>query len=664
MSADLGINRDNWLTYGRSIIPEPPRRVRAGGISALFDGADLRRVSIGGAEIVRRLYTAIRDVNWDTVVPVRSRYSIEVGNDQFAISYHAAHRKEELDLTADVTVDGRADGTVRFVFDGTANADFPYCRIGLCVLHPPSAAGRPYRADSPEGAVEGELPLLVGPQWIRDGILHALFAPYRRLTIAMPAGLEAEFSFEGDLFEMEDQRNWTDASFKTYSTPLALGFPRRAQRGQTFHQSVEIRCRRVVASVAAGLRFGAEPADHATPGEITLSIGEARRAGLPAIGLGISSVAATLTQREAELLRAAAPDHLRVEVRSGDGIAALEPAVRACEALGTRLEAALFLGDDSASELERLRKALEGVPVARFLVFREGSKCSDAEPVRAARARLSLAHPGARFLGGTNLYLAELNRTRPDPHGLDGFVFTVTPQVHDGDDMSVMENVRVQADAVRTARSFAGEGHEVAVSPITLKPRFNPFANRPLAADPTALPLPVDSRQASLFAAAWTVGSLKALIEGGAAAVTYYETVGWRGLIESATGSPSPEIFPTDPGMIFPVYWVFRDLAGWKDGTVLSCESSEPETVTALALRRKDRTRVLVANLTRESQNALVVLSNAVDGAGTITPIDRESYDPVPPNVSSARRTIAHGLIRAGRLGLLLHPYAVACVDV
>jgi len=27
---------------------------------------------------------------------------------------------------------------------------------------------------------------------------------------------------------MEDQRNWTDASFKTYSTPLALGFPHRS----------------------------------------------------------------------------------------------------------------------------------------------------------------------------------------------------------------------------------------------------------------------------------------------------------------------------------------------------------------------------------------------------------------------------------------------------
>ena len=29
----------------------------------------------------------------------------------------------------------------------------------------------------------------------------------------------------GDVFEMEDQRNWTDASFKTYCTPLRQPFP-------------------------------------------------------------------------------------------------------------------------------------------------------------------------------------------------------------------------------------------------------------------------------------------------------------------------------------------------------------------------------------------------------------------------------------------------------
>ena len=38
-------------------------------------------------------------------------------------------------------------------------------------------------------------------------------------------GVFATVRMEGDAFEMEDHRNWTDASFKTYVRPLALPWP-------------------------------------------------------------------------------------------------------------------------------------------------------------------------------------------------------------------------------------------------------------------------------------------------------------------------------------------------------------------------------------------------------------------------------------------------------
>jgi hypothetical protein len=51
--------------------------------------------------------------------------------------------------------------------------------------------------------------------------------------------------------------------------------------------------------------------------------------------------------------------------------------------------------------------------------------------------------------------------------------FTIAPQVHDSDEMSLMENVRAQADTVRSARALGGEERDVAISPITLNARFN-----------------------------------------------------------------------------------------------------------------------------------------------------------------------------------------------
>ena len=47
----------------------------------------------------------------------------------------------------------------------------------------------------------------------------------RALTHEAAPGLTVTCRMEGDTYEMEDQRNWTDASYKTYVRPLALPWP-------------------------------------------------------------------------------------------------------------------------------------------------------------------------------------------------------------------------------------------------------------------------------------------------------------------------------------------------------------------------------------------------------------------------------------------------------
>ncbi len=51
------------------------------------------------------------------------------------------------------------------------------------------------------------------------------FKDMRAITHTVRPGLTAECRMEGDTFEMEDQRNWSDASYKTYVRPLALPWP-------------------------------------------------------------------------------------------------------------------------------------------------------------------------------------------------------------------------------------------------------------------------------------------------------------------------------------------------------------------------------------------------------------------------------------------------------
>ena len=65
-------------------------------------------------------------------------------------------------------------------------------------------------------------------------------------------------------------------------------------------------------------------------------------------------------------------------------------------------------------------------------------------------------YPGATFVGGTEMYFAELNRVRPE-HGLTGtaICYSISPQIHAFTDIDVVENLDAQAETVRSARSWA-----------------------------------------------------------------------------------------------------------------------------------------------------------------------------------------------------------------
>ena len=134
---------------------------------------------------------------------------------------------------------------------------------------------------------------------------------------------------------------------------------------------------------------------------------------------------------------------------------------------------------------------------------------------------------------------------------------------------AVVETLATQAETVSSARQFVGET-SVAISPVTLKPRFNPNATGPVPQlAPGELPSQVDVRQMSLLGAGWTLGSLKHLSESAIYSATYFETTGWRGVMETEAGSPLPEKFRSLPSAVFPLYHALADVGEFASGDVL-----------------------------------------------------------------------------------------------
>jgi len=642
--------------HGRAEPPPAVRRMAAGEVETLLDGVDLRYVRARGVEAVRRIYVAVRDHNWNTIPGVVSDLRISEQAGGFEVRFGCRHARGDVDFAWEGSISGAADGSIAYRMDGRAESDFDFNRIGFCVLHPyRESIGARFAGRTPDAPVEGTLPDLIAPQRFRDGRYVALFDAVEALDVELPGDGRVRFAFSGDLFEAEDQRNWTDASVKTYCTPLARGYPMHARRGQDISQVV-----RVTLELPTG---GGAPARAAAE----LRLGAPVRTGLAEIGLGAPTHAESLSPRQRRLLRTLAPDHLRADLHlaAPDHRPRLGRVVDDCAALGSRLELGIYLVEDDAPALGAVADAIRDVPLARVLVYAADAVSPGAHettpPELVALVRRALGREDVAVGGGTDMYFCELNRTRPSD-ALDVVAWSVNPQVHAFDARSIMETLQAQAETVRTAAAFA-PGTPLAVTPITLKPRFNANATR--AEDGPGereLPAPVDPRQASLFTAAWTVGSLKRLLEAGAASLTYFEPTGWRGLIEFQGGAPLPERFPSDPGMAYPVFHVLAELAGRRGDDVVALEAGDDLVVTGLALRGETGLRVLAANLTAEPVAAS--LAGLGGDRASVRVLDADSAGRATGEPEAFRREGHDVPVTAGTLSLALGPYAVATVDV
>jgi hypothetical protein len=540
----------------------------------------LRRVKSSGVEVIRVIYGAVRDKNWDTVKPRLKIERLESGNDFFSLEFASDHEDESISFSWKGTIQGKG-GSLEFRFDGRAQSSFLRNRIGLCTLHPiVECAGKACRVQHSDGSwEEGTFPLFISPHQPFKDILALSWNPSERVH----AGIQ----FEGEVFEMEDQRNWTDASFKTYSTPLELPFPVELARGE------EIRQR-------ASLTLVTEEQNISTTEERRVQVAvssksEARQ--LPKIGLCTAGHGSPLSSLEQQRLARLRLNHLRVDLHFSDSSwkTVLRRAQDEALAINARLQCALFLNDSAPQNLLDFREAIKSDSVDICLVFHEAEKSTAARWFELAERELT--SNGFRLATGTNAYFAELNRQRP-PKGAVA-CYSINPQVHTFDDLSLVETLEAQPATVESALQFCDR--DLIVSPITLRPRFNPNATDPSkqGEDPSSV---ADPRQSTLLCAAWTVGSLARLLPlDRVESLTFYETTGPRGVMNLEPNSANPDATRAARGKIFPVYYVFEAIAGIRN--LLPVSISDQTFVTGFAFKNEQGQSIcLIANLRNNSK--------------------------------------------------------------
>jgi hypothetical protein len=224
---------------------------------------------------------------------------------------------------------------------------------------------------------------------------------------------------------------------------------------------------------------------------------------------------------------------------------------------------------------------------------------------------------------GTNCNFAQLNRKRPDTALPDFLSFAVHPQEHASDLKSIMENSAAQQYVVASAKALAGPCR-VHISPVTLQRRFNANMNNfEVIHRAPGMPEAIDPRQMSLFCTAWTVRSLKYLIESGPDSITYYETLGERGIFMGQYATRWPQLFHSVKDRLFPVFHVFRHLMQQSNCQVIRTISSRPDVVDGFAVITSIYGLAFMSNLTLQYQDVTLT------GAGkhwTLLGIQTDNY--------------------------------------
>ena len=620
--------------FGTTQPVEPRTVLVAGGLTAELDRGGLRYVRFNGREVLRGIAYLIRDRNWGTCDPEIANLSIEQGDGAFAVSYDAECRDSGQVFRYHARIHGGSDGSLRFESEGEGITDFLTSRTGFVVLHAlAGVVGGPLTVEHTDGRiVESQFPEEVDPQ--------CPFQNIRALSHEFAPGLRAVCRMEGDTFEMEDHRNWMDASYKTYVRPLALPWPYVIARGEKTWQRVTLA---VEATAQTGDGAAAGGSD-----DIRVSIGDELPHSLPRLALAAPAEHTAAAIKRADLLARLGPrllvchfdagkghdaDTMRAYRRIGETTGAelvLEAVLPCLDSEGNPTGDAETLARDMAHVAESTREAGVDFPTVAVApssdlkctlpgsVFPPAPEWEDL--MRTARE----AFPESKVGGGMFSYFTELNRKRPPADVLDFICHSGCPLVHAGDDVSMTETLEALPSQFHTTRVFAA-GIPYWIFPTAVSMRDNPYGAAPMENPDNVRQAMnrVDPRERGLIGAAWYAGYLAHAARAGIDVVTLGAVAGPSGVVYSPQVHAQPWFDDHGEASVFPHYHVFRYF-NTLAGTPRDVDISDGRSVQAIIVSDLDGDmHGMFCNLTGEETSIAV---SGLPGPMQMAILDAEGF--------------------------------------
>ena len=609
--------------YGTEDEVPPARTLSAGALTASLDAGKLRWIRYGGREALRGLAFVVRGSGWETYAPQITNLEIDEGDGGFRVGYDGRIDSPDGILAFRADIVAEDDRRLVFTVEMEPETEFRTNRTGFVALHPvEGVAGEACTITHSDGTVEEtEFPGLIMP-------LQPFF-DIAAMRHRVSPGVWLTCRFEGaDPWETEDQRNWTDASYKTYYRPLALPYPYPLAAGERLRQVATLTFEGSAQPAAAGA--GEDDA-------IAIAVGGGTGTQMPEIGLGVANLERAHLGHGLDLLEALGPGHLVCECDPRDEHAA--EALAAGRGLAEALGAGVVLEITVPCE----RPVLDELAAVAEIAAQAGLKPDAIVPEQARLLKFTLekipalgipdfdevyaaaraAFPGVRLGGGVFTNFTELNRNVAEPALFDFLTHATCAVVHEPDDRSVMETLQTLPDIVASAKAWAG-GKPYRIAPSAIGMRFNPYGpDVHQNADNGRYSFNrQDPRHRALLGNAFTLGYAARVAPLGVEALAFGQPSGALGMVYRRTEHPQPWFDDLTGPAVPPLYHTVLVLAAAKGAAIRSVTSGDATRVLGLAYESGGGTLLWLANLTPQTQ---VVTVSGID-EGTVT-IGRQNTD-------------------------------------
>jgi hypothetical protein len=468
-------------------------RVEHGDFTFDLARAAVRNIRYKNVQIIDLLYTAIRPWDWSTLDPDEHSEDVKVTGDICVITIKDLFAGA-LDARTEITISKDNKFTVTYELRGLA--EYSVNRWGICFcLNSADWMGSTVHSQGNQY----QLPAAISPQRVVDGITQGLFPAANQMHFVAPDNRSIKVNSTGKVLEAEDQRNWTDNTYKIYSGSLSEPRPFVTSAGSAWLQSVTFEIDPPSAQVADGSKIVVKEIE-----------------SLPSIGLQFNTDSLLPTDALNTALFFLDIDHIRVNEES-----LTAQKINNVSANGLIVEAALLSSNSGEKLHQDIAHLNKQIPAgSRILIQREGREIVQQLDLPPNKSLSS-------FIPGTDAYLVDLHRNKYN-FG-ESISYSMAPTVHSSDTETIFKTLYTQAESINFAQEFLAP--QVLISPITFSTRGNPETGHAREQRINFASPEMALRVRTIEGAAWTLGSIFALASAGAYSGTWHELFGEHGVI-------------------------------------------------------------------------------------------------------------------------------------